>query len=298
MNAISSNRTKKRIFIACCLAPSLFIYIWLIIYPCIRAFAMSLYEWNGYSANMTFVGLGNFIRVFNDEVFYKSLANNVYILFWCTLWTFVLSMLFAVIITSKKYRDRNILRVIFFIPYALSVTIVSVIWMFIYNPSFGALNSMLDAIGLSSLTQRWLGDSNVIMGALTVPLVWVNVGFYMVLFITSIMSIPRDRYEAAEIDGAGELQKFFFITIPGIWEMIRIALIFFIVTAFSYSFELVFVITKGGPNRASELVTTYLYEKAFRTGEFGYASALGVVLFAIVFILIFILRRTTRREDT
>jgi len=257
-----------------------------------------MYEWNGYSPNKTFIGLDNFVRVFSDEVFYKSLANNVYLLFWCTFWTFLISMFFAVIITSKRYRDRNILRVIFFIPYALSVTVVSVIWMFIYNPSFGALNSVLEQIGLSSLTQRWLADKDVIMGALTVPLVWVNVGFYMVLFITSIMDIPKDRYEAAEIDGAGELQKFFFITIPGIWEIVRIALIFFIVTAFSYSFELVFVITKGGPNRASELVTTYLYEKAFRTGEYGYASALGVVLFAIVFGLIFILQRTSRRWES
>lgn len=292
-----SRKWKDRSFIAFFLIPALFLYVWFMIYPCIKAFIMSLYEWNGYSKTQIFVGLQNYAQLFQDAVFYKALKNNLFILFWCTICTFAISIFFAAIITRKKYRERNVLRVIYFIPYALSVSVVSMIWMFIYNPSFGALNSLLDAVGFSFLKQGWLADKNVIMGALTVPLVWINIGFYMVMFITSIMDVPGEQYDAASIDGADEIKQFFYITIPNIWEMIRVSMVFFVVTAFNYSFELVYVITKGGPNRASELVTTYLYEKAFRTGEYGYASAMGVVLFVIVFLLISVVMKATEKEE-
>lgn len=292
-----TRKSKDRVFIAFFLLPSLILYVWLMIYPCIKAFVMSLFEWNGYSKDKLFVGLQNYLQLFQDDVFYKALWNNIFILFWCTICTFVISIFFSAIITRKRYRERQILRVIYFIPYALSVSVVSMIWMFIYNPSFGALNSFLETLGLSFLCKPWLADRNVIMGALTVPLVWVNIGFYMVMFITSIMDIPNEQYEAASIDGANEIKQFFYITIPNIWEMIRVSLVFFVVTAFNYSFELVYVITKGGPNRASELVTTYLYEKAFRTGEYGYASAMGVALFGIVFVIISVVMKTTKKEN-
>jgi len=152
-------------------------------------------------------------------------------------------------------------------------------------------------IGLESLSRIWLGDPKVIMGALTVPLVWMNVGFFMILFIASILNISEDIFEASSIDGANEFHKFCFIIIPSIWEVIRVSLVFFIVTAFNYSFELVYVITKGGPNRASELITTYLYENAFVKSDFGYASAIGVLLFVIVFVTTFLTLNLTKRKE-
>ena len=125
------------------------------------------------------------------------------------------------------------------------------------------------------------------MGALTVPLVWINVGFYMIMFIAAILNIPEDRYEAARIDGASKWDLFLHVTMPGIWNEITTSMVFFCVTAFNYSFELVYIMTKGGPNRSSELLTTYLYEHAFKYSDYGYASAIGVLLFAVLAVIIF-----------
>lgn len=278
--------SQKNRFIILYLTPVLFTYGVFFIYPVVSSFIMSLYKWSGFSRNRTFIGIQNFTRMFNDDIIYSATKHNLYLLFWVTFFTFSISLFFAVIITRKKYRESSFFKTIFFLPYVLSMAIVSILWMFIYNPSFGLLNTFLRSIKMESLAMLWLGDRKVIMGALAAPLVWFNVGFFMILFISAILSIDNDLFEAAEIDGLGEVKKFVYIIIPSIWEFIRISLIFFIVTAFNYSFELIYVITKGGPNRASEILTTYLYEKAFVISDFGYASAIGVFIFILITLII------------
>lgn len=176
----------------------------------------------------------------------------------------------------------------------MSIAVVSVMWTFIYNPSFGLVNGFLKRIGLERFAHVWLGEESVIMGALTVPLVWMNIGFYMILFIAAILNIPDERYEAAAIDGATKWHQFRYVTIPGIWQEISTSLVFFCVTAFNYSFELVYVMTQGGPNRASELLTTYLYQNAFTYSDYGYASAIGVLLFVVLFFIIFIVMKVMK----
>lgn len=291
-------RRKEKLFIMSYLLPTLLIYLVFCVFPYIKAFYMSLFKWSGFSKNKEFIGINNFVNIFHDGIVLKALKNNLFILFWCTLLTFTISLFFAVILTRKNYRENKAFQIIYFVPYVLSMSVVSILWMFIYNPSFGILNSFLKSLGLENLTRIWLGDSNVIMGALTVPLVWMNIGYFMILFIAAILNISEDVFEASSIDGANELQKLWFVTLPSIWETVRVSLVFFIVTAFNYSFELVYVITKGGPNRASELLTTYLYENAFVKSDFGYASAIGLVLFAIVFVITYlVLNLTKSRED-
>lgn len=288
---------RRRGFIALYLLPPLIIYVVFMVYPFIQSFCTSFYKWNGISKDKLFVGFDNYIRLFSDPVILTALKNNAFILLWCTLITFVISITFAVILTRKKYRSSTFFKIVFFLPYVLSLSVVSIIWKFIYDPSFGILNDILTRLGLEQWIHLWLGDKTVIMGALTVPLIWVNIGFYMVVFISGILDIPPELFEAASLDGAGEIQQFFHVTLPQIWEVVRVSLVFFVVTAFNYSFELVYIITKGGPNRASELLTTYLYEKAFRTSEFGYASAIGTVLFLLVFVFVFFVLRATRRNE-
>lgn len=285
---------KSKSFLVVYLVPTLLLYGIFCMYPCIKSLFLSLCSWSGFSENIEFVGLANFKRLIEDPIVWKALGNNVFILVFCTIFTFSLALAFAVMVTRRQTKYHQGLRIIYFIPYVMSIAVVSVLWMFIYNPSFGLVNGFLEAVGLSQLQHVWLGETNVIMGALTVPLVWINIGFYMIMFIAAILNIPEDRYEAASIDGASGWQQFIHITIPGIWQEIRTSLVFFSVTAFNYSFELVYVMTKGGPNRSSELLTTYLYENAFTYSDYGYASAIGVLLFGILFTIIFVIMKVTK----
>lgn len=266
-------------------------------FPYLKSFYMSLFEWSAFTNTGTFIGLNNFKRLFADEVVWSALGNNLFLLFWCTIITFGVSIFFANIICHKKYRENKLFKVLFFLPHVLSVTVVAILWTFLYNPSFGVFNTALEAVGLESLTRIWLGDKNVIMGAITVPMVWINIGFYLILFISAMSNVSGDIYESAEVDGANELVKFFRITIPSIWESIRTALAFFIITAFNYSFELVYVMTKGGPNRASELLTTYQYEAAFKNSDYGYSSAIGMVLFVLTAMSVFLVLNLTKPKE-
>ena len=167
---------------------------------------------------------------------------------------------------------------------------------FIFNPSFGLLNGVLEFLGLSSLIQDWLGDKNVVMAALVAPQSWMYVGFYMVLFISAIQSIPEDYYEAATLDGAGQWRQLFNITVPLVWGTFRTALIHFVVNAFEKTFALVRVVTTGGPNHASEVMTTYLYDQAFKFGHYGYGSAIGVILFVVIALVSLLVMKLTKRD--
>lgn len=288
---------EKRLFCLIYLVPTFSLFVVFCVFPYLKAFYMSFFDWSVYTDSGVFVGLDNFTRLFGDTIVWQALKNNLFLLFWCTLLTFSVSIFFANIFVQKRYRCNQFFRVLFFVPYVLSVTIVSILWTFLYNPSFGIFNTVLEQIGLPQLTRIWLGDRDVIMGAITAPMVWINVGFYMILFISAMSNVSSDIYESADVDGVNGVQKFFYITIPSIWESIRTALAFFVVTAFNYSFELVYVMTKGGPNRSSELLTTYLYEAAFKKSDYGYSSAIGVVLFALTAVAVFLVLNLTKQKE-
>jgi N-acetylglucosamine transport system permease protein len=277
--------------------PAFSLYTIFVIYPFLYSFAMSFQRWTGFSLTGSFVGLANYRRLLSDPVIRTGLRNNLHILFWCTAITFALALFFAVVMSRRSYRSAPFFKTVIFLPHVMSMAIVAIVWMFIFNPSFGVVNRLLGFVGLDSLQRIWLGDRNVIMGALTVPLVWFNVGFYMVIFISAISEIDTQLFDAGRIDGVNDLQEFLYIILPSIWSFVRITLVFFIITAFNYSFELVYVITKGGPNRASELLTTYLYEQAFQRSRFGYAGAIGFLVFLIVFVFIAAVLAGTRRKD-
>ncbi len=287
---------SRRLFLAAFVIPPLLLYGIFYLWPFLYAFYISLFRWSGYSNEMTFCGLENFAEAFQDKIVWTGMKNNLFFLFWSTLIIFVLSLFFAVCVTRLKVKHPNFFRVVYFFPNTLSIIVVGVLWMFLYNPSFGLLNAVLNALGLGGLIQDWLGDRSVVMPALVAPQAWMYIGFYMVMFIAAIQNVPEDYYEAATLDGAGQWRQFFCITIPLIWSTLRTALVFFVVNAFARTFALVYVVTEGGPNRASELMTTYLYEQAFTNGKFGYGSAIGVILFAVVCVISLTIYKLTERE--
>lgn len=296
-STLAKRGRAEKLFAFSYLIPTLAIFILFCVIPYLKSFYMSFFKWSAFTNTGVFVGLDNFKRLIKDPVILTALKNNLFLLFWCTLFTFVISIFFANIVCRKRYRENAFFRILFFVPHVLSVTIVAILWSFLYNPSFGVINILLEKIGLGGLQRIWLGDKDVIMGALTVPMVWINVGFYLILFISAISNISPEIYESAEVDGANERRQFFSITLPCIWESVRTALAFFIITAFNYSFELVYVMTKGGPNRASELLTTYLYEVAFVKSDFGYSSAIGMVLFVLTAGLVFLVLNVTKPKE-
>lgn len=293
---INKKDKQRTLFILCFLLPPLILFAVLYIWPFIYAFIISLFKWSGYSKDMTFCGLENFKKAFADKIVWQAMGHNLFFLFWNSLVTLVISLFFAVCFTRLKLKFSGFFRIIYFFPNTLSIVVVGVLWMFIFNPSFGLLQGLLNAMGLSEWVVNWLGDKRYVLGALVAPQAWMYIGFYMVLFIAAIQNIPEDYYESATLDGAGQFRQFFQITLPLIWGTLRITLVHLVANAFEKTFSLVYIVTQGGPSHASEVMTTYLYDQAFKYGKFGYGSTIGVILFIAVAVISLTIYRVTKRE--
>ena len=258
---------------------------------------MGFYRWSGVSSGTeVFVGIKNFVTIFKDPVVWISLRNNLLLMLVVPIVTMFFSLSFAVLLTRRKFAEKNFYRTVFFFPNVLSSVVISVLWMFIYNPIMGILNSLLEAVGLENWTRAWLGDASTVLWAIAVTSIWSSIGFYMVLYIAGIENIPVQLYEAATIDGAGEFKQFTCVTLPLLWEVMRVTFVFFISGVFYGSFSIVKVMTNGGPDRASEVLSSYMFGQAFSNSNFGYAAALCMVMFVIGITLSLISNRLTERD--
>ncbi len=293
----SIRRNKLAAFFAFAI-PSLLIYILFVTVPFLKTFYYSLTDWNGISDSFNFIGLANFQKLLQDKILWKSLVNNIEICLLGGFLTFLIAIFNAVIITQSKLRERKFYRIVYFIPNILSATIVSLLWMFIYNPNFGLLNGFLEGVGLENLTKVWLGNKATVIPCIIIAWVWMSVGFYMILYISAIEGIPTSLFEAAEIDGSNFWHKFRYITWPLLKETTKTALVFFFVNAFSSVFNMVKIMTDGDPARASEVLTNYMYKTAFRQSSFGYATAIGVFTFLVILLLSGVMLLLTRTKDT
>jgi len=278
--------------------PAFAVYCVFFIYPFINAFYISLTSWDGYSEEMKFIGLQNFEELFHDNRAFLAFGNNIRLLIYSAVFTFILAMFFAVVITQFRLRGNKFYKVVFFFPNLLSVVIGALVWMFIFSPTeFGMLNALLGKLGMERLQHAWLGEVGTVLPALSVPWIWMSVGFYMLLFIGAIQAIPDSVLEAASIDGASKWRQFVHVVLPLIWETIRTSVVFFLIGAFNGTFILVNLLTKGGPGKSSELLTTYMYENAFISRRFGYATTIGVLIFIILVVLSLVFLRITKREE-
>lgn len=280
------------------LLPSLLLYLVFVIWPYAQSFYVALTDWRGVSPNKKFVGLQNFSRLLQDPQFWNALRHNGVFLVLLPLITLALALFFAVLFTQggRGVPAANFYRVVYFFPQVMAVTIVAILWQFIYHPTLGLLNGFLRNVGLSGLTRTWLGDDHTAMGAVIAVVVWQAVGFYMVLFIAGIQSIPTTYYEAALLDGANRWTMFWRITLPLLWDNVQVALIYIGIGALDL-FTLVQVMTEGGPNRATDVVARYMYATAFQYAQFGYATAIGVSLLFMTLVLSVLTFTVTRREQ-
>ncbi|MET9515592.1 sugar ABC transporter permease [Streptomyces sp. NPDC002994] len=249
--------------------------------PLVQNFGFSTLTWDIYSGSQEYVGLANYRKLFDDPVFWSSFANN--------LWYAVLSIVFqvfgalllaALVESLGSERWRRGLRAVYFIPSAISLTVAGLLFYFVYEPNLGLLNHVLEATGLGQLTQAWLGQESTAMFAVIAMSQWQGFGYCTLLFAVAIQRIPSELYEAASLDGVGPVRRFFHVTLPLVREMTGLMMMVTVSGAFQV-FNEVMVMTSGGPNNSTQVLGTWLYRNGFVRNDFGYAAAIGTVIFVI-----------------
>ena len=285
-------RHKYRIIIPF-LAPALILYSLFVIYPYAQAMYVAFTKWKGLRKSPRFVGLDNFEKMLGDDQFWNALSNNLIYLVFLPIITLGFALFMAFMI-SQKVRFSNFYRVTFFFPQVMSVVAIGILWSFVYHPTIGIFSSLLKAVGIEK-PPIWLGDPDTALWSIVAVTVWQSAGFFMVIFMAGMLSIPKSLYEAAALDGAGRGSTFFRITFPLLWENIRSSLVFITVIAMDM-FGITFTMTQGGPDRSTDVLATLLYEHAFLHSRFGYATSIAMVYFVIVIVLTLLIFRVTRRE--
>lgn len=277
------------------LAPALVLYGVFFVVPMVQAFYVALFRWRGVSVAKQFVGIENFRKLFTgDPVFWQCLSHNLMFLIVSLLIVIPLSLFFASVLAGR-IRGAEVYRSVFLFPNVISVVAVAALWSFVYHPTFGILNSLLKSIGLGRLATGWLGEPRYALLCVILTSIWYSLGFYIVLLLAGIKSIPTYFYEASALDGASWWQSFCHVTIPLVWEILKLAVIYLIIHTLNI-FGLVWVMTEGGPNYHTETLLTYLYRQAFVQSNFGYATALGVVVFVLILGVSLVAGRLMRRE--
>ena len=287
------SNVKRTAFILACVAPAVILFAIFMIAPTFNVFRLSLYQRSTFNPNETFIGLKNFQMLLKDATFIRSMQNMLLLIVMVTIFTMGTALLFAGILTREKLKGQDFFRIVFYIPNILSVVVISGIFSAIYDIDRGLLNSILNLFGKEGVL--WKGEQHVIT-SLVIAMVWQAIGYYMVMYMSSMAAVPESLYESAGLDGASRVAQFFQITIPLIWTNIRTTLTFFIISTINMAFLFVSAMTGGGPNNASNVALLYMYNQKNLGGGYGYAMAIGVVIFLVSFGLSALVNKVTERE--
>ena len=280
--------------IAAFLLPALALYSVFVVYPITQSIRYSGFDWNGLRPLTDWVGLGNFRDAFADPLFIEAITHNAIIIGLSLLFQIPFAIALAVLL-SRNLKGRGVFRTMFFAPFILSEVVTGVVWRQIYRPD-GMLDQLLGSVGAGGLTREWLADPKVVLYSLFFVISWKYFGFHMVLILAGLQLIPNDLEEAASIDGASWWQGFRFVTLPLLGPTIRVSMFLSIIGALQL-FDLVWVTTKGGPINASATMATYLVDWGFRRGQFGYASAVSVIVFGLSLVVALFYQRFVLRRD-
>lgn len=268
---------------------SIFTYI-----PLIMTLGYSVTDWNGYSKEFNFVGLENFIKVFQDTEVLQTFGNTLYFTVLVVVIGLALQLMLAVFL-FEKLKGRNFLRAVLYAPCIISPVIVSLTWVNFFQYA-GIINEVLAKIGLSGLQMDWLGDVNVVKNVLIFINSWQWAGYGMIIFMTGLSSISPDVYEAGMLDGASGFKKFRYITLPLLMPSVTVN-VFISITGALRLFDLPFVMTGGGPIGASKTISMTIYDNAFLYERFGYSSAIGVIFFIIIAAVTVMQLKITRSKE-
>ena len=284
---------RRTAFLWLCVAPAVILFVVFMVVPTFNVFRLSLYQRSTFNPNATFIGLKNFQMLMKDAGFIRSMQNMLLLIVMVTLFTMATALVFAAILTREKLKGQNFFRIVFYIPNILSVVVISGIFSAIYDVDRGLLNSIIRLFGGEGVL--WKGEANVIT-SLVIAMVWQAIGYYMVMYMASMSAVNQSVYESAGMDGATGFKQFFHITLPLIWTNIRTTLTFFIISTINMAFLFVSAMTGGGPNNASNVALLYMYNQKNLGGGYGYAMAIGVVIFLVSFGLSALVSKFTQRE--
>lgn len=278
------------------LAPTVLLLSVFLIYPLISSFQLSMLDWNGLGDDAKFAAVENWTQLAHDPIFWKALGNNVWLAVFSVLIQLPVALAIAVLL-EKAGRGSRILKILYFLPLLMSSVAIGVLFKNVYDPNFGPLNAAFHAIGLDAFAQDWLGDTRFSLPATVAVVCWQNIPFYMILFLAGLSSFPAELAEAALLDGASEWTIFWRIKLPHLQGTIRTAILLAVLGSLRY-FDLVFVMTGGGPESSSELMATYMYRTVFSSFQLGYGSTIASAMFIIVALVAAIAMRATRRYET
>ncbi|MCL2033818.1 MAG: sugar ABC transporter permease [Oscillospiraceae bacterium] len=272
--------------------PALLWFAFIALVPILQSAYYSLLKWDGMTASV-FFGSRNYLEMITDKLFLKSVLNSLIIAGASVFIQLPLAMLLALILHSGV-KGEGAYRTIYFIPVIISSTIIAQLFMKVYHPSYGMLNNVLDAIGLGQFRNEWLANADVAMGALLLPIIWQYIGYHMLLYYSAAKSISPEIFDAARVDGATGRQIAFNITIPQILPMIKASVIFAVVGSLK-AFDLVYVLTRGGPLHATEVPTTLMYNEIFVKNRYGYASAIAIFIIVECLVLTLVVEKIFKK---
>lgn len=285
-------RNQKRVIPYIFITPNVVVFTVFIFVPIIFAFYVSLTQWS-LIGTATFVGLDNYVRMFQDGNFWRSFYNTVIYTVGTVPTSMALGLLVAVGL-NRKLPGRTLLRSIYFVPVIISLVAAALIAAWIFNDNYGVINNLLNALGLKSIP--WLSSAKWAMPSLIITTLWIRLGFNMVVYLAGLQGIPADLYHAARVDGATGWKVFRHITWPLLSPTTFLLLILNVIYSM-YVFDLIFVMTGGGPGYSTTVLVQYVYQEAFEQGDMGYASAVGVFLYVLLMIFTLFQWRATRQGE-
>ena len=289
-------RVQDQLTIILFLLPAFVLFLLFVIYPIFRAAYFSLFNWNGLGPATDFVGLNNYKQILTDQVFIKAVANGLLIVLLSLTIQLPLALMLAIMV-GRDLPGRAFFRVIFFMPYVISEVITAIIWLSLFSPDpeRGLINAVLILLpGVQA--QNFLGDIHQVMACIFIVLTWKFFGLHMLLFLAGLQNIPKEFEEAAMIDGANRWQTIWKVTIPLLGSTIRTCVLLSVLGSLT-QFNLVWIMTRGGPVNASEVMATYMYRYAFIRFQLGYGSAVALVMLAICLVFSVAYLRLARQPD-
>ncbi|QGQ45020.1 carbohydrate ABC transporter permease [Metabacillus sediminilitoris] len=275
-----SKKLKSAITIGLFVAPALIVYTLYVLYPIFTTFIYSFYDWDGMGVG-TYVGLQNYLDLLKDAIFWKSLTNNTWVVFTSVFAQIPLGLIMALMLFAP-IKGIKFFSSIYFFPFLMSTVAVGLLWVLMFDPINGMINQLVNVFGFENIA--WLSEPNTALFAVLLVIVWQFAPFYMILFKAAIVGIPEELYEAAEIDGASSITKFFHITFPLLMPTIVSSSILAIVGSLK-AFDIFYIMTGGGPNHGTELLGTYMFKQAFINFNMGYASAIAFVMFFLALLV-------------
>lgn len=296
------NRQKKAqplpvLFICISVLPAVLLTLMFTIWPTVQALYLSFTNATSLGLNNKFVALDNYIYMFHDKSFIQALINTAKLMAVVPVITIFCSLVLAFVLNQCKLKEMVLYRTLFYFPNIVSLTVVGIIWSFVFHPNVGIVNKILGAVGLESLQRSWLGDSKTALWCIAFTLLWQAAGYYMVMHIAAMDGISPEIYESATLDGASAWRKLVSITMPLMKDIIGITFVLALSGTINLSFVLSQVMTGGGPNGASSVLLQYMYTQGFVNGNFGYAMAITVFTLAISVALSMLSRKLTDASE-